>query len=208
MSKALPLATFPVDVPVHNLGGLPAVTRMLDVHKRRYESGSTMAILIALDICAEWELALPPWLATAFRTQLGAFLTPGPRKSLDSVFYFPDHQDAPPSKIARLINDWQLGMALWAAVGMAVHADRDAQSFDKELRRVLRAGNAGRPWGVGLTKARELVRMIEDSQSELLGKPSRQHLWAVVDDRKRAARAASVGTRQDLSRKRGKRRKP
>ena len=52
MSKALPLATFPVDVPVHNLGGLPAVTRMLDVHKRRYESGSTMAILIALAVAA------------------------------------------------------------------------------------------------------------------------------------------------------------
>ncbi len=55
----------------------------LEVFRRRFESGNTMALLHAINSCAEENLPLPTWLAIAFGDAFDRFLAPGAPTSLD-----------------------------------------------------------------------------------------------------------------------------
>ncbi len=135
----------------------------LEARRKQYEQGDTLALLHAIDECAHIGLVLPAWLANAFHDALMRFTEAPSRKdavqSLDEAFHSPTIPvtDKGPAK-ARL--DWALGVELWTAVGTIAP---DHAGLDSALKQVLQS----KRWGGGKTKARELVEMIDESQSRL-----------------------------------------
>ncbi|VTU31717.1 hypothetical protein SRS16CHR_04935 [Variovorax sp. SRS16] len=142
------------------------VHRLLDVFRKRYEEGNTLSLLQAISMCAEENLPLPQWLAEAFRKSMDNFLQPGKVHSLDEVFTAANIPTNSPKKAAAARLDWQLGGKIWHDVWDAVLADETLVSFDGAVSRTL----AARDYGVGKTKAKALIGMIEKSQSEFLNK--------------------------------------
>lgn len=61
--------------------------------------------------------------------------------------------------------DWQLGGRLWRDVWDLVMADETITSFDKAITRLL----ASRKYGVGRTKAKQLIVMLDANQAQFLG---------------------------------------
>jgi hypothetical protein len=145
---------------------LMEVHRILGVYRARFEAGDTLSLLQAVNSCAEENLPLPEWLAVAFRAQMALFSKPGPVHSLDEVFSSPAMPTASPKKAATAKLDWQLGGRLWSDVWSLVNKDETIASFEAAVSRVLAAGN----YGVAKTKAKALIVMVENSQSQFLAK--------------------------------------
>jgi hypothetical protein len=145
---------------------LVEVHRLLGVFRKRYEEGNTLSLLQAVSMCAEENLPLPQWLAEAFRTSMDGFLQPGKVHSLDDVFAAGNLPTKSAKKAAAARLDWQLGGKIWHDVWDVVLADETLISFDSAVSRTL----AVQEYGVGKTKAKSLIGMIEKSQSEFLNK--------------------------------------
>lgn len=125
-----------------------------------------MEILHAVALCAEENLPLPTWLAVRFRDEFGKMLKLGGATSLDDIFTSKRLDTRTPSKAASAQQDWQLGIALWSQVWQRViEPAYRAKGIDPAVKAVL----AARSFGVGLTKAKRLINMIDKSQAELVG---------------------------------------
>ena len=150
--------------------GLFEIRRELQARRRRYEKGNPQELLRAIALCAEENLPLPTWLATAYRERLAAFLKHGGPTSLDDVF----SSSKVPKSAARAQQyrrDWRIGVLLWVHVE---HVKDKHGGMDPALRAVLKADPT---FGVGLTRARELVELIDDVQADLHGTPRLSQFW-------------------------------
>ena len=157
---------------------LLAVHTDLQARRAQFLRGDSLALLQAVAVCAEENLPMPRWLATAFVRELTKFTsTGGTAKSLDAVFASRQLPTQTEKAAAKARRDWELGVQLWRAV-RAIATNHSG--LDPALRTVLKAGRDGLEWGVGPTRARELVKMIDETQVELTSrrvKPLSQ-LWA------------------------------
>lgn len=142
------------------------VHRMLEVYRKRYEAGDTLSVLHAVSLSAEENLPLPQWLALAFKERMSLFALPGKLHSLDQVFSSVAMPTGSPKKAASVRIDWNLGGRLWSEAWDLVHDDQAIQSFDAAVTGLLAKEN----FGVGKTKAKSLILMVERNQSELLGR--------------------------------------
>jgi len=142
------------------------VHRFLEVYRHRFSSGDTLALLHAVSTCAEENLPLPTWLADAFRSQMTEFLTPGKLRSLDEVFSSRSLPTSSAKKAAAVRQDWQLAGRLWHDAWEVAQHDKTLTSFDRVVERLLKTHS----YGVAKTKAKQLITMIEASQSQFLGK--------------------------------------
>jgi len=145
---------------------LADIYRQLGVFKTRFEAGDTLSLLQAVRMCAEENLPLPTWLATAFQSAMDRFLQPGQTHSLDQVFASRSIPSSSPSKAAQVKIDWQLGGRLYHEAWSLAHKDETVKSFDMAVERVLAATG----YGVGKTKAKALILKIERNQSQFLDK--------------------------------------
>lgn len=152
----------------------------LEVYRKRFEAGDTMALLQAVGNCAEENLPLPTWLALAYGKALKSFLSVGGPPSLDEVFKSPILPTDTPKKAAAARQDWQLGCTLWGDVWKLVHKDRTLLSLDAAFTALL----ASKDYGVKKTKAKELALMVEKSQLQFLGKT--ETLSRFLDIRRKA----------------------
>jgi len=166
---------------VRKMRSLLRVHEILEVFRRRFESGNTLAILNAVALCADENLPLPTWLATAYQSALQAFLQPGGPLSLDAVFQSPNLPSDTPKKAAGARLDWQLAGDLWLAANDIAASDDTLRSLDAVIDAVLSLGN----YGVGKTKARELILMIENNQHKLLGHQPSKHLSRFLEKRRK-----------------------
>ncbi|MDO8320118.1 hypothetical protein [Rhodoferax sp.] len=153
----------------------------LDIWRTRFERGETLALLHAIQLCAEENIPLPSWLAVAFSTALSGFLQPGGPHSLDMVFSSPNLPTNTPSKAATARQDWALGAELWESCWDFANTHKDVTSFDAVLDSVLILKN----WGVKKRKARELVTMIDKNQAELLGQREKQPFARFLEKRRK-----------------------
>lgn len=133
--------------------------------RERFEAGDTLELLHAVALCADENLPLPSWLAVAFLRQFDQFVgMAGNAASLDDAFGSRTLRTETPRSAAKARRDWELGTELWVAVGLIAAQHR---GLDPALRAVLKAGREGQRWGIGLTRACELVTRIDSSQTEL-----------------------------------------
>lgn len=147
----------------------------LEHRKREYESGESLALLHAVLLCASENLPLPTWLAEAYTAAFKTFIDiDGSSRSLDEAFSSRSLPTKTPSSNATAKQDWKLGVQLWGAVRAIA---KDHSGLDPAITEVLKA----RPWGVGKTKAKALVKMIDESQSGLTGGKIRplSQVWGV-----------------------------
>jgi hypothetical protein len=144
---------------------LERVHQLLEVHHRRFEKGNTFSLLQAIAHCAEENLPLPEWLAVAFQAKLNAFLEPGVLHSLDEVFESVYVPTGSAKKAATARQDWKLGGRLWHDAWQVARKDETLMSLDSVVERLLTNAN----FGVGKTKAKRLMAMVEASQAEFLG---------------------------------------
>ncbi|SES71677.1 hypothetical protein SAMN05216412_101347 [Nitrosospira multiformis] len=133
----------------------------LDVFKKRYEKGDTLALLHAIRYCGEENMPLPTWLALDFNKRFSEFLQPDGPVSLDEVFSSKKLPQSGKRAVAAR-RDWQTGLKIWNAVWEIAE---DHPSLDSALNAVLEKGNHD----VEKTKARALVTMIDENQEEFLG---------------------------------------
>ena len=157
------------------------IHEQIEVFRRRFEGGDTLALLHAIGICAEENLPLPTWLARAYKSALTGFLQPGGLPTLDAVFHSPSLPTDTPKKAAAARLDWQLGAKLWSEAWQVALSDETLQSLDAVVEEVLSRGK----YGVRKTKARELVLMVENNQRELLGDPPSKHLSRFLEKRRK-----------------------
>ena len=144
---------------------LAQVHEQLTRRRDRFEAGDTFELLHAIALCAAENLPMPSWLAIAFVRQFDQLIgMSGNAASLDDAFGSRTLRTETPRGAAKARRDWELGTELWCAVGLIAPQHC---GLDPALREVLKAGRAGRPWGIGLTRARELVTRIDQSQTEL-----------------------------------------
>ncbi len=138
---------------------LPKIWQLLEVRRKRFESGDTMELLHVINLCAEENLPIPTWAALAFSSQFAKFLKPDGPISLDEVFSS-NNLPLSPMRAKSARNDWRTGLKRWEEVWLV--ADNHS-SLDATLETVLGSNK-------GKTKARKLVLMIDKNQRELLGK--------------------------------------
>ncbi|GEM_PF-2237298 len=153
----------------HKAGSIRAqsllrIHERVEVYRRQFEKGNTMSLLNAIAYCAEENLPLPTWLATAYRESLDSFLLPGRSTSLDEIFHSAKLPTDTPAKVAGARQDWQLGGTIWSEVWDVEMKDESITSFDAALKIACK----GRDFGVKKTKARELFLMIDKNQTEHL----------------------------------------
>jgi hypothetical protein len=153
----------------------------IEVFRRRFERGDTLALLHAVNVCAEENLPLPSWLAAAYESAFQSFLMPGGPTSLDAVFHSPKFSKGTPKRRASVRQDWQLGSQLWDEAWQLVINDEAIQSLDAVLDVLFSKKN----YGVQKTKARKLILMVENNQCEHLGKPPSKHLSQVLEKRRK-----------------------
>lgn len=144
--------------------GLVQVREVLEVHRRRFEAGDTLELLVAVKTCAAENVPLPTWLALAFTSTLQQFLDFNGAPSLDTVFKSETLPTGTAKKTAEARQDWQLGGAIMFAVWRAAEEDKTLTSIDAALDRVMKSNR----FGVGKTKARSLFNMVEKVQVEHL----------------------------------------
>jgi hypothetical protein len=144
------------------LQSLPRVWEQLEARRRRLERGDTMEMLHAIALCAQENVPLPTWLATAYRATFEPFLKPGAPRSLDSIFFSSNLPTSTNKKAATARQDWQLGGQLYFAV---LEVANKHTAIDGALDEVL----SKRKWGIKKSKARKLVLMIEAAQRDLGG---------------------------------------
>jgi len=136
----------------------------LDARKARFERGSKIELLHAVLICANENLPLPTWLALAFGATFPAYINvTNPTASLDEAF----GTLRPGKRGTADKRDWELGSQLYAAAFKTAVKDESLTSLDGLLTVVL----AQKHWGVGKTKARELLARIDETQRELSASP-------------------------------------
>jgi len=140
---------------------LDEVYRILEVYRSRFMSGETLSLLAAVGICSEENLPLPTWLADAFRSRMTEFLTPGKLRSLDEVFSSGTLPTSSAKKAAAARQDWQLAVCLCQDAWRMAQDDETLASFDRVVERLLKT----RDYGVRKTKAKQLISMLETSQS-------------------------------------------
>lgn len=138
------------------------IHRTLEGRRRRYEAGDDVELLHAIQLCADENLPLPQWLATAFRARFSAFLKPGGPPSLDAALGGPSMPTGTPAQAERRRRDWQQGVRLYRAIHEVAH---EHGSLDSALTAALASGR----WGMGKRKAREIVVQIDNLQKELHG---------------------------------------
>jgi len=141
----------------------------IEVYRVRFAQGDTLSLLHAVGLCADENLPLPTWLATAYRAALGSFLRVGGPASLDAVFRSTNLPTDTPKKTATARQDWRLGCELWGHAWDIARANQSVTSLDGVLHLLL----SQRAYGVQITKARKLLLMVEKNQLELLGKSRR-----------------------------------
>lgn len=147
------------------LQSLIRIHEIIEVYRLRFERGDTLSLLHAVGICADENLPLPGWLATAYRVALQSFLEVGGPASLDAVFCSDSLPADTPKKAAAARQDWQLGVELWRGAWDAVQSNDSITSLDGAVQAAL----SRRDYGVKKTKARALLLMVEKNQLELLG---------------------------------------
>lgn len=155
---------------------MPQVSQRLSVFQRRFEGGSRLALLDAVRFCAEEGVPLPKWLADEFIATYDEFLRPGGSTTLDKVFCEIGRTGLTPKKAAKQRLDTELGcLLLFAAWRVAMEND-GVSSLDGVIKEVLRIGflgNGSKPpkdWGIGETKAKELIEMQDKNQMEFSGR--------------------------------------
>ncbi len=137
----------------------------INVYKTRFKAGDTLALLQAIALCAEENLPLPTWLATAYQTALTSFLQVGGPPTLDAVFNSPTLPTNTAKAAAAARQDWVLAVALYRRAWETVQANAAITSLDGLITAVLAAGK----FGVAKTKARALILMVEKNQLQHLG---------------------------------------
>lgn len=144
---------------------LLAIYQELEVWKNRFDNGETLALLYAVGTCAKENLPLPTWLAREYESAFNRFLVlERDCHSLDDVFKSSNVPTQTPKKNAVAKQEWQLGCLLADSMSKLVMKNTNLQSFDAALDVVMTQRN----WGVGKTKARELILMIDENQAELV----------------------------------------
>ncbi|MBK1684043.1 hypothetical protein [Rhodoferax fermentans] len=165
-----------------HLRSLADMKSALDVWRVRFEGGDTLALLQAIQVCAEENLPLPSWLAVAFSEAMNDFLKPGGKHSLDLVFCSPTLPTNTPSKAAAAKQDWVLGGQLWHDCWQYAIDHEEVFSLDAVLDSVL----ASKSWGVKKRKARDLVTRVDESQAQHLHKREKQPLARFLEKRRKA----------------------
>ncbi len=149
----------------HNRGSirtrsLLAIHEELQARRARFERGNKVELLHAIQVCANENLPLPTWLSLAFGSVFGSYTNVvSPTASLDEAF----GTLRPGKKAIGDKRDWELGSQLYAAAFALAVRDERIESLDALLRLVL----SQKDWGVGKTKARELLLQIDETQREL-----------------------------------------
>ena len=139
---------------------LVAIHEELDARRTRFECGNKIELLHAILICANENLPMPTWLALAFGDVFGQYINvANPIDSLDETF----GTRRPGKKGTAAKRDWELGSQLYSAAFKATVQDESLASLDAVLTLVL----AQKQWGIGKTKARQLMLEIEKTQREL-----------------------------------------
>lgn len=133
----------------------------LDVYRARFERGDAEAILGAIVYAIQHSLPVPAWAGAAFVERMERFHSAQPTSapSLDELFGV----SGTPLRRAKRARDMRRGALLWASVTRRL-ATGQAPSLDAALRAELRSGR----WGFGLTRARELVELVERHQRPFL----------------------------------------
>lgn len=138
----------------------------LEARRKRVVTNGTMEILHAIALCAEENVPLPTWVAIAFKNEFEKLLKPGGATSLDEIFSSKRLSTQTAAKAATAQIDWALGRELWANVWKIVASpDYQAKGIDPAVKQVLALGR----YGVGPTKAKRLVNMIDETQHQLAG---------------------------------------
>ena len=120
---------------------LVAVRQRLDVYRQRAESGNTLALLYAVQECADEGLPLPEWLAEKFSAQLALFSEPKGAPSLDDVYCSPNLPTrGSAARTAR--RDWRIGVQLWLDLTEIQRAE-PSLSFHTALKKLLLSGRYG-----------------------------------------------------------------
>lgn len=139
---------------------LVAIHQELDARRARFERGSKVELLHAILICANENLPMPTWLASAFGAAFGAYINVAdPTASLDEAF----GTLRPGKKGTADKRDWELGSQLYSAAFKVAVQDESVESLDAVLTIVL----AQKHWGIGKTKARKLLLQLDETYREL-----------------------------------------
>ena len=142
-----------------------AVHETLELHRRRFEQGDTLELLLAVKTCATENVPLPTWLAMGFTKALDSFTrAAGEALSLDTAFASPTLPTDTPKKAATARQDWLLAAQIMMAVSEEARKDEALCSLDAAIAKVLQTCE----FGVRKTKARELFNMAEKNQIEHL----------------------------------------
>lgn len=140
----------------------------IEVFKLRFEKGETLALLQAVELCADENVPLPTWLATAYCASLDSFLQPGPYASLDQIFHSPNLPTNTPKRAAAARQDWELGGLIWSATWEAATDDESITSLNAALKIALDKNK----FGIKKSKANELFLMHDKNYTEHSKKPS------------------------------------
>lgn len=143
---------------------LVKVYEILEVHRRRFEAGDTLQLLIAIQRCGMENVPMPTWLALAYDRALRSFLSAGGVSSLDDAFKSPHLPTNTPKKHATAQQDWLEGGEIMRAVWDAAKADETLHSLDAAIERAYETHR----FSVKKTNARKLFNMVEKSQIEYL----------------------------------------
>lgn len=121
--------------------------------KKRFEAGDAVELLHGIQICAEENLPLPTWLASAFTERFKSFATLSGPLSLDAVF-----GSLRPAKTLRQAadakNDWVTGHLLFIEVHKHATEHTGMDSAVKAAIEEIRPG-------VKPTRAKELIADVE-----------------------------------------------
>lgn len=143
---------------------LQAIWEQLEARRERFEKGQGVELLHAIKLCADENLPLPTWLALAFNDRFTSVLKPGGPLSLDSAFNS-RLTSLTENKRKQFVRDWQIAGKIWVAVWEEINADESIVGKDPALQRAMEKHPE---WGVGKTRALELLNIIDKSQMELM----------------------------------------
>jgi len=153
----------------------------LEVLRSRYEEGETLALLTAINDCADENLPLPTWLAQAFGEAMSGFLKPGGATTLDAVFRSSSVPTKTDQKATLAKRDFQQGAELWDQAWAVALADESLTSYHAVVVATL---DKHKP-PVALRKAKELIAMVDKNQTERLGKRPSSSLESLLKKRKK-----------------------
>jgi hypothetical protein len=164
------------------------VNERLNVFKKSFQKGESLALLRAVYVCAEENVPLPTWLAIAYREALDKFFVPGVASSLDQVFNSQAIPTSTAKRHAAALQDFKLGSILLKECWKTAREDPMLTSIDEVVERVLAAQKP--PLGIEKTKARRLFERAESTQIEHLraGGSSTQPLSHLFKERRKSVR--------------------